>query len=168
MQSRPRWMSHGEEFWQNVVHWSRRWQPAPVFLLPEPHEHCEKAKRYDTERWTPPGRKVSVNPKENHPWMFTRRTDFETEYFGHLLWRIDSLEKILMLRKTEGKRRMGRQRMRWLGSVTDSTDMNVSKLWETVDRGAQPAASMEPQRVRNDSVTEQQQQQSRSFREPKF
>ena len=50
--------------------------------------------------------------------------------------RADSLEKTLMLGKTEGKRRRGRQRMRWLDSFTDSMDMNLSKLRETVDRGA--------------------------------
>ena len=59
------------------------------------------------------------------------------QYFGHLMWRANSLEKTLMLGKTEVKRRRGRQRMRWLDSTTDSMAMNLSKLWEIVrDRGA--------------------------------
>ena len=59
------------------------------------------------------------------------------QYFGHLMQRADSLEKTLMLEKIEGKRRSGQQRMRWLDSITDSMDMNPSKLREMVeDRGA--------------------------------
>ena len=59
------------------------------------------------------------------------------QYFGHLMWRADSKEKTLMLGKIEGKKRMGPQRIRWLDSITDSTGMNLSKLWEIVkDREA--------------------------------
>ena len=81
------------------------------------------------------------------------------QYFGHLMWRADSLKKTLMPRKTEGKRRRGLERMRWLGGITDSMDMSLSKFREIVkNREAWHTAVHGSQRVEHNLVTEQQQQ----------
>ena len=92
-----------------------------------------------------------INPEDSLDGLVLK---LKLRYFGHLMWRADSFEKTLMLGKSEGRRRRGRQE--WLESITESMYVNQSKLWETVkDRGAWHEWG---RRVGHDLVTEQQQQ----------
>ena len=95
-----------------------------------------------------------INPEYSLEGLMVK---LKLQYFGHLMWRANSLEKTLMMGKIEGKRRSDQERMRGLDSITDSMDINLSKLQETVkDKKPGVLQSMGSQRVRQDLVTEQE------------
>ena len=97
--------------------------------------------------------KIKPKNKEINPEYSLEGLMLKLQYFGHLMWRADSLEKTLMLGKIEGGRRRGWQKMRWLDDIIDSIDMSLSKLREIV-KDREPCSPWDPKEL---DTTEQQQ-----------
>ena len=97
-----------------------------------------------------------IGPKGNQPWIVIGRTDSELklQYFGHLMWRANSLENTRILQKNEGRRRRGQQRMRWLDGITNSMDVSFSRLWKIATGKPGVLQSMGSQRIGHDWATE--------------